>query len=91
MEQAGIKDQRKSDPTGAVERMKKSSSYTGDPIATVLQADRDAVGRIMGDKNLSPDDKRAAIDLTYLIMIEHAKRGMEIFERTKRKALEPAH
>lgn len=58
----------------------------------MLQADRDAVNRIMANKEMSPDDKRAAIDLTYLIMIEHAKRGLAAFEKSKRqKVLEPAH
>ena len=86
-EQAGIKEQMKTDPEGAKERRQRSPvRYTGDRFAKLLKADRDAVNRIMGDKSMSPDDKRAAIDLTYLIMIEHAKRGMAAFENSKRKA-----
>jgi hypothetical protein len=85
-EQAGIKAAQKTDPKGAAERMKSSSPYTGEPFAKILKADRDAVTRIMNDKKMSADDKRAAIDLTYLLMIEHAKRGVEAIERTKRKA-----
>jgi hypothetical protein len=76
---------QKTDPKAASEKMRSSSPYTGDPFAAVLKADRDAVTRITNDKTMSPDDKRAAIDLTYLLMIEHAKKGVESMERTKRK------
>jgi hypothetical protein len=86
MDNAGAKELMKTDPAGAAKRMQELSPYTGEPFAKLLKADRDAVVRITKDKNMSPDDKRAAIDLTYLIMIEHAKKAVEVMEKTKRKA-----
>lgn len=85
LEQAGIKDQFDKDPMDAKERLKKSSPSVGDDFAKLLAADRKAVERITNDRKMSADDKRAAIDLTYLIMIEHAKKGNALFEKTKRK------
>ena len=77
---------QKTDPKGAAEQRQGASPFTGEPFAKILKADRDAVTRITNDKKMSADDKRAAIDLTYLLMIEHAKKGVEAMERTKRKA-----
>ena len=76
---------RTTDPDAFSKRMQEGGTYAGDPFAKALQASRDAVTRIQNDKAMSPDDKRAAIDLTYLSMIELARRGLEVFERTKRK------
>jgi hypothetical protein len=86
MNAADIKALQKTDPAGAAERRSKSDTYTGDTFAKQLKADRDAIKRIAADKNMSPDDKRAAMDLTYLLMIEHAKAGNAAFERNKRRA-----
>ena len=76
---------RTTDPDTFSKRMPEGGTYAGDPFAKALQASRDAVTRIQNDKAMSPDDKRAAIDLTYLSMIELARRGLEVFEQTKRK------
>jgi hypothetical protein len=81
---AGARALRQTDPQACAARMQQGGTYAGDPFAKALQASRDAVTRIQNDRTMSPDDKRAAIDLTYLSMIELAKRGLEVFERTKR-------
>ena len=47
------------------------------------------VRNIMDSKTMSADDKRAAIDLTYLFMIEKAKQGNKALENSKRKATPP--
>jgi hypothetical protein len=59
----------------------KSTVFAGDGVAKMLAADRDMVTRIMSDKTMTPEDKRSAVDLTYLIMIEHAKNGLKLFKQ----------
>jgi hypothetical protein len=58
-------------------------SDTGEDFSKNLKAQRDAITKITNDKTMSPADKRTAIDVTTLMMIETAKRGLAHFERTK--------
>lgn len=47
------------------------------------------IRNIMADKNMSAEDKRTAMDLTYLFMIEKAKQGNIALEQSKRKQTPP--
>jgi hypothetical protein len=47
------------------------------------------VRNIAADKNMSAEDKRTAMDLTYLFMIEKAKQGLNALDESKRKATPP--
>jgi len=65
------------------------SAWTGDAFAKSLKNYRDAIQRFNDDKNMSPADKRTAIDTTILMMIETAKKGSAVFDKlqeNKRKA-----
>jgi hypothetical protein len=73
----------KTDPTRAQELLQQGANkFTGDKYAKALQAGRNEVQRIMQDRELTADEKRSAIDLTYLYMIEIAKQGVEAFNST---------
>lgn len=47
------------------------------------------VRNIADNKTMSAEDKRTAMDLTYLFMIEKAKQGLKALEESKRKATPP--
>src|SRR5262252_1603163 len=57
------------------------TAWTGDAFAKSLKNYRDAIQRFNDDKNMSPADKRTAIDTTILMMIETAKKGSGVFEK----------
>jgi hypothetical protein len=73
-----IRGLRKTDDTKsqALKEQSENWKFTGEPYAKRLQAARDEVQEIMRDRKLSPDQKRSAIDLTYLYMIDIAKDGL---------------
>jgi hypothetical protein len=48
-----------------------------------------AIRTIMADKTMSAEDKRTAMDLTYLFMIEKAKQGNIALEQSKRTQTPP--
>ena len=68
-------------------KLKQShTGYDGKPVYDQLRAGFGTINRIRDDKKMSAEEKRTAMDLTYLFMIEAAKRGNAQFERTQRKA-----
>jgi Large polyvalent protein associated domain 38 len=81
----GLDELKKTDPKAWNELRKQGGFDPGKIYADRLKATQDAVKKIEADKTMAPDDKRMAIDLTLLTMIETAKKGNAFFERTKRK------
>jgi Large polyvalent protein associated domain 38 len=58
-------------------------------IHNALGAGFKTVRNITENKNMSAEEKRTAMDLTYLFMIEKAKQGIKALEESKRKATPP--
>jgi hypothetical protein len=54
------------------------NAWTGDETASRLKGYRDAIEKFNTDKGMSPADKRTSIDVTTLMMIDAAKRGIEL-------------
>jgi hypothetical protein len=58
-------------------------------IHNALGVGFNTVRNIADNKTMSAEDKRTAMDLTYLFMIEKAKQGLKAMEESKRKATPP--
>jgi hypothetical protein len=54
------------------------NAWIGDDTAKALSGQRQMIDKFMADKDMSPADKRSAIDVTTLMMIDAAKRGIEL-------------
>jgi hypothetical protein len=75
----------KSEAFKAEQAKQGHNGYDGKEFADMLKAGRDSVKKINDDKTMSPADKRTAIDLTYLFMIETAKKGNAAFTKSIRQ------
>jgi hypothetical protein len=58
----------------------------GKPFADALKAQRDVIDKISADKKMSPEDKRTAIDVGTLLMIETGRKGVEYMRKMNEAA-----
>jgi hypothetical protein len=84
---ADIAGLKKTDPKRAEQMYRQGGYDPGNSFAKELSDMRTDVQRIMDDKKMSPDNKRAMIDIIQLRMADVAKKGLADFEKTKRKEL----
>jgi hypothetical protein len=64
------------------------NAWIGDETAKRLKGYRDAIEKFNTDKEMSPEDKRTSIDVTTLMMIEAAKRGIELGNKASQRQQE---
>lgn len=58
----------------------------GKSFADLLKAHRDGLEKVYADKKMSPEDKRTAIDVGTLLMIETARKGVEYMRKMNESA-----
>jgi hypothetical protein len=84
---ASFDDLMKHNPAAAKVAAKEhpEAFATGDQFNKIINQLHKRVRNIYDDRTMSPENKRTAIDMTYLQMIETARRGNKFFETTARK------
>jgi hypothetical protein len=82
---ASIDALQKRDPAAAGARRQAEAFAPGDNFNKQISAMHKKVRDVYDDKSMSPQEKRQAIDTTYLQMIEVAKRGNMFFQNTKKQ------